>query len=153
MSARAVSVAELLSGHADAGAAGAIVVHGLDLDSRTIRAGDAFVALAGTRSHGITFAPAASARGAAVVLADPAGLAASASTAALPPATGNGESGIVQDTGNGASGAVAVPVVWVEGMREALGAIASRFYGEPSQALEVIGVTGTNGKTSTVQLL
>jgi UDP-N-acetylmuramoyl-L-alanyl-D-glutamate--2,6-diaminopimelate ligase len=153
MSARAISVAELLRGRADAGAAGGIVVHGLGLDSRTIRAGEAFVALSGTRSHGITFAPAASARGAAVVLADPAGLAASASTTALQPGRANRKSGIAQDIGNFGSGDFAVPVVWVEGLREALGAIASRFYGEPSQALEVIGVTGTNGKTSTVQLL
>ncbi len=40
------------------------------------------------------------------------------------------------------------PVVAVENLRSCLGAIASRFYGEPSAACKVIGITGTNGKTS-----
>ncbi|HEX7768809.1 MAG TPA: UDP-N-acetylmuramoyl-L-alanyl-D-glutamate--2,6-diaminopimelate ligase [Dokdonella sp.] len=131
--------------------AGDIVVRGLALDSRAIRPGDAFVALAGSQVHGITFAPAASARGAAVVLADPAGLAAPAPMTALQPGMGNGESGIVP--GHGERKHIAVPVLWVQGLREHLGAIASRFFGEPSEALRVIGVTGTNGKTSIVQLL
>jgi UDP-N-acetylmuramoyl-L-alanyl-D-glutamate--2,6-diaminopimelate ligase len=41
----------------------------------------------------------------------------------------------------------------VPGLRSKLGAIADRWYGSPSQALTVTGITGTNGKTSTVQLL
>jgi UDP-N-acetylmuramoyl-L-alanyl-D-glutamate--2,6-diaminopimelate ligase len=151
MSARAISLGELLRGRGDAGAAGDILVRGLSLDSRRVEPGDAFVALAGTQAHGITFAPAASARGAAVVLADPAGIAARAPTAALQPGMGNWERGIVESNSNG-DGAVA-PVVWIEGLREQLGGIASRFFGEPSKALRVIGVTGTNGKTSIVQLL
>ncbi|MDE1899845.1 MAG: UDP-N-acetylmuramoyl-L-alanyl-D-glutamate--2,6-diaminopimelate ligase, partial [Xanthomonadaceae bacterium] len=63
-------LADLLAGIADAGAAGAIRIRGLSLDSRRVRAGDAFLALRGTRAHGIAFAPAALARGAAAVLAD-----------------------------------------------------------------------------------
>ena len=46
-----------------------------------------------------------------------------------------------------------VPTIWIDGLRERLGPIASRFFGDPSRALTVIGVTGTNGKTSTVHLL
>ena len=151
MSARAISLGELLRGRGDAGGAGDIVVRGLSLDSRRVEPGDAFVALAGIQAHGITFAPAASARGAAVILADPAGTAGSAPAAALQPGIGNGEWGIVEGKGDDAG--LATPVVWVEGLRGALGGIASRFFGEPSQALRVIGVTGTNGKTSIVQLL
>ncbi|WP_395684282.1 UDP-N-acetylmuramoyl-L-alanyl-D-glutamate--2,6-diaminopimelate ligase [Dokdonella sp.] len=132
MNQRSMCVRELLQGRADAGASGDIVVRGLALDSRRVVADDAFVALAGAHAHGITFAPAASARGAAVVLADTAGIAASASDVRHP---------------DGA------PVIWIDGLREQVGAIASRFFGEPSQALHVVGVTGTNGKTSTVQLL
>jgi UDP-N-acetylmuramoyl-L-alanyl-D-glutamate--2,6-diaminopimelate ligase len=49
--------------------------------------------------------------------------------------------------------AVEGPVVWVNSLRENLGPIASRFFDDPSQAMTVIGVTGTNGKTSTVHLL
>ena len=135
---RRMTVRELLQERAGSGAAGDIVVHGLSLDSRRVDAGDAFVALAGARSHGIVFAPMASARGAVVILAERPGPAARVSGAipAPPP-----------------DGAGAVPVIWIDGLREQLGAIASRFFGEPSRALRIVGVTGTNGKTSTVQLL
>jgi UDP-N-acetylmuramoyl-L-alanyl-D-glutamate--2,6-diaminopimelate ligase len=44
-------------------------------------------------------------------------------------------------------------LIWVDGLREQVGEIAARFFGRPSAALHVIGVTGTNGKTSIVQLL
>jgi UDP-N-acetylmuramoyl-L-alanyl-D-glutamate--2,6-diaminopimelate ligase len=132
-----MSVRDLLQGCGDAGVAGDIMVRGLTLDSRQVSAADAFVALAGARAHGITFAPAASARGAAVVLAEKPATATRASDA--PPHEGDRVDG--------------VPVVWIDGLRDALGSIASRFFGEPSRALQVIGVTGTNGKTSTVQLL
>ena len=134
---REMSVRELLRGHGDAGAAGDIVVHGLSLDSRHVSAHDAFVALAGAHAHGITFAPAASARGAAVILSEKQITDASVPTAAPAPESGN----------------IQAPVVWIDGLREQLGAIAARFFGEPSRAMNVIGVTGTNGKTSTVQLL
>jgi UDP-N-acetylmuramoyl-L-alanyl-D-glutamate--2,6-diaminopimelate ligase len=132
MNQRSMSVRELLQGRIDAGAAGDIIVRGLALDSRRVVADDAFVAIAGAHAHGITFAPAASARGAAVILADTAGIAASAPDVRHPSGT---------------------PVLWIEGLREQVGAIASRFFGEPSHALHVVAVTGTNGKTSTVQLL
>jgi len=128
--ARSMTLRELLPGEV-AGAAADLRVRGLALDSRRIEPGHAFVALAGLNAHGITFAPAASARGAVVVLADPAGLPASAPTAA--------------------SGAL--PVVWIDNLRERVGSIAARFFGEPTRALRVTGVTGTNGKTSTVHLL
>ena len=148
---RRMSVQELLQGRADAGAAGDIVVNGLSIDSRHVGAGEAFVALLGSQTHGITFAPAASARGAAVILAEQAGTATHAPDAAsVEPGLGIGDSGIGNSNKNKSN---ATPVVWVEGLREQLGAIASHFFGEPSSAMTVIGVTGTNGKTSTVQLL
>jgi UDP-N-acetylmuramoyl-L-alanyl-D-glutamate--2,6-diaminopimelate ligase len=134
---RAMSVRELLQGRGDAGAAGDIVVHGLTLDSRRVSAGDAFVALRGAHTHGITFAPAASVRGAAVILAEK-------------PAPATPAPDVRHPTERDVE---ATPVVWVDGLRDVLGAMASRFFGEPSRELQVIGVTGTNGKTSTVQLL
>ena len=70
MKPRSMNLAALVAGDADPGAAGDIVVHGLAIDSRDVRAGDAFVALEGTRQHGITFAPMALARGAVAVLAE-----------------------------------------------------------------------------------
>lgn len=152
MSRPAISLRELLRGRADLGAAGDIVVRGLALDSRRVRPGDVFVALQGSAAHGLAFAPMAVERGAAVVLAEE-------------PAIGNrtAETGSRSEWPEGRAAEAAsqsaieeagkAPIVWIDGLREELGAIASRWFGEPSRALQVIGVTGTNGKTSTVQLL
>jgi len=126
---RSMTLRELLDGHADAGSAGDIVVRGLALDSRRVEAGDAFVALAGAHAHGITFAPAASARGAVAILSDTAGAATPRPVHA------------------------STPTLWIDDLRGKLGALAARFFGEPTRALTVVGVTGTNGKTSTVQLI
>jgi UDP-N-acetylmuramoyl-L-alanyl-D-glutamate--2,6-diaminopimelate ligase len=118
-------LAELIHGFADASAAGELAVSGLSLDSREIAEGDAFVALRGGKGHGIDFAAKAVAQGARVILAEP-------PFAAVD---------------------VGVPVIAVDKLRDHTGAIAARFFGEPSKALDLIGVTGTNGKTSTVQLI
>ena len=117
---------QLLQGIAETPGVGDIVVSGLTLDSRQVRPGDAFFALRGTREHGIAFARGAVERGARVVLAE------------APVAH-------VED--------IAVPVLWVDGLHGKVGEIASRFFGRPSESLRMIGITGTNGKTSTVQLL
>jgi len=140
-----MSLAELLADHADPGADGGIVVRGLALDSRDVHEGDAFIALKGAREHGITFAPMALARGAVAVLAERPEEAAASAPASLGAKAGIRDSGFgIREAG---------PTVWVDGLREKLGAIASRFFGDPSQSMTVIGVTGTNGKTSTVHLL
>jgi UDP-N-acetylmuramoyl-L-alanyl-D-glutamate--2,6-diaminopimelate ligase len=116
----------LLQGIAETTAAGPIVVSGLALDSRQVRSGDAFFALRGTRGHGIEFAHGAVQRGASVVLAE------------APPCQ-------LDDPG--------VPVLWIDSLHTFVGEIAARFFDRPSESMRVIGVTGTNGKTSTVQLL
>ncbi|MDQ0010769.1 UDP-N-acetylmuramoyl-L-alanyl-D-glutamate--2,6-diaminopimelate ligase [Luteibacter jiangsuensis] len=116
---------DLLDGFADASSAGDIDVSGLALDSREIVRGNAFVALRGTKGHGIEFAARAVGQGAVAILAEP-------------PFDAT-------DAG--------VPVITVDKLREKAGPIAARYYGDPSRALDVIGVTGTNGKTSTVQLI
>src|SRR2546421_5728734 len=45
-----------------------------------------------------------------------------------------------------------VPEVVVPSVRAAMGEMASRFYGDPTRALRVVGITGTNGKTTTAFL-
>ena len=122
---RRLSLHALLDGFADAPAFDAEVT-GLSADSRELQAGDAFVALAGATTHGLRFAGTAQAAGVAAILFEPPAPAGSS----LP------------DT-----------AVAVEGLRGKLGRIADRFYGAPSRALAMTGVTGTNGKTSTVQLI
>lgn len=121
-----VSLADLLDGMAMVPGAEHIEVSGLSLDSRQVQPGDLFIALSGASAHGLSHAAAALERGAVAVLFEPP----QPEGVALP--------------GN----SWAVP-----GLRSLLGTLASRFFGDASRALEVVGVTGTNGKTSTVQLL
>ncbi len=118
-----MSLAELLP---DVDVPRDIVVRGLTLDSRAVQAGDAFVAIAGFGAHGLNFAEQAKEKGASAILFEPpvpAGLEAP-------------------------KGAIAVP-----GLRARMGALADRFHAAPSHDMKMVGVTGTNGKTSTVQLL
>ncbi len=113
-----------------AGVPADLVVTGLVQDSRAVHPGDAFVAIGPVANdmsvHGLRFAQQAQAAGAAAILFEPpapAGLSAPA-------------------------GAIAVP-----DLQARIGEIADRFHGQPSRAMTMVGVTGTNGKTSTVQLL
>jgi UDP-N-acetylmuramoyl-L-alanyl-D-glutamate--2,6-diaminopimelate ligase len=123
----AMRLDDLLAGYADVGPFADVVVRGLSLDSRDVAEGDAFIALQGSRGHGIAFASKARELGARIVIAEPVPVAAASGT----------------DDG----------VLWVDGLREKLGGIAARFFGDPSRELRVMGVTGTNGKTSVVQLM
>lgn len=103
-----------------------IVIRGLVLDSRHIEQGDAFVAIAGFGAHGLGFVEQAQAAGASAILFEP----------PAPP-----EFDVPAD-------AIAVP-----GLRARMGDMADRFHARPSRDMSMVGVTGTNGKTSTVQLL
>jgi UDP-N-acetylmuramoyl-L-alanyl-D-glutamate--2,6-diaminopimelate ligase len=103
-----------------------VVVSGLVLDSRDVRPGDAFVAIAGFGAHGLGFAEQARANGAVAIMFEPP---APAGIPALPDA---------------------IPV---PRLRARMGAMADEFHGRPSRAMTMVGVTGTSGKTSTVQLL
>ena len=108
-------------------------VTGATLRAHEVRPGDLFGALAGARTHGADHAADALARGAAAVLTDAAGAErASLREAAL-------EAG--------------VPLLVHADPRAALGPAAARIYGDPSTRLDVLGVTGTSGKTTTVYLL
>ncbi|WP_417687574.1 UDP-N-acetylmuramoyl-L-alanyl-D-glutamate--2,6-diaminopimelate ligase [Pseudidiomarina sp.] len=105
----------------------AVSVGGLKLDSRTVAAGDAFVAVPGYQVDGRDFIDAAIAAGASVVLCE--------------------------SDGYGVSTHNSATVIEVPQLKEQLSALAGRFFGEPSKAMQVVGVTGTNGKTSVTYLL
>jgi UDP-N-acetylmuramoyl-L-alanyl-D-glutamate--2,6-diaminopimelate ligase len=126
-----VSLPWLLDGIAPAGISleGATQVADLTLDSRDARPGTLFFALAGRRRHGLEFASDAAARGARVILWEP--------------ALGSGEPVLP-------AGVFAAPI---PGLSRLLGRIADRFFGWPSQNLRICGVTGTNGKTTCAYLL
>ena len=102
------------------------LITGMTADSRVLREGDAFIAVSGLTAHGLNYLKPELAGKVAAVLFEP-------------PAP----DGYVP-TGN----AVPVPA-----LKRLQATIADRFYGSPSRAMTVIGVTGTNGKTSTVQML
>jgi UDP-N-acetylmuramoyl-L-alanyl-D-glutamate--2,6-diaminopimelate ligase len=106
-----------------------VVVTGVTLDSRAIRPGDLYAALPGANVHGARFVGAAVRLGAVAVLTDPAGAALLA----------------LQE--------ITVPVLVVPAPRAALGAVAALIYGRASEALTMLGITGTNGKTTTAYLL
>lgn len=121
---RAMPLTELLPDVAAVPAG--LSVTGLTLDSRAVRAGDAFVAIAGFGAHGLKFVAQARAAGASAILFEP-------------PAP---------DELPAPDDAIAVP-----GLRARLGEMGDHFHGRASAAMSMVGVTGTNGKTSTVQLL
>jgi UDP-N-acetylmuramoyl-L-alanyl-D-glutamate--2,6-diaminopimelate ligase len=103
------------------------VVSGVTLDSRAVRPGDLYAAPAGARAHGADFAGPAADRGAAACLTDRAGA--------------------------GPAQAAGLPTYVVESPRAVLGRLAAWVYGEPARDLTLLGVTGTNGKTTTAYLL
>ncbi|WP_309225351.1 UDP-N-acetylmuramoyl-L-alanyl-D-glutamate--2,6-diaminopimelate ligase [Quadrisphaera sp. INWT6] len=107
-------------------------VTGVVLDSRRAQPGDLYAALPGARTHGARFADQAAAGGAVALLTDPEG-------AALAAASG----------GPGA----ALPAVVVPDPRAVLGATSALVWGEPATRLQLLGVTGTNGKTTVTTLL
>lgn len=103
-----------------------VAVAGISLSTVRIRPGDLYAALPGARAHGADFVAQALAAGAVGVLTDTAGL------DRLPPGT---------------------PAIVVPEPRRVLGRLAARIYGDPAADLRVIGVTGTQGKTTTTRIL
>ena len=97
----------------------------LTYDSRRVECGDCFFAVAGTQCDGHDFIPAAVGRGAAAVVCQ-----------RLPEVL-----------------APAVTYVEVADTNAAMADLAAAFYDDPSRELKVVGITGTNGKTTTATLL
>ncbi|MFZ1287177.1 MAG: UDP-N-acetylmuramoyl-L-alanyl-D-glutamate--2,6-diaminopimelate ligase, partial [Candidatus Phosphoribacter sp.] len=101
------------------------------LDSRAVAPGDLYAALPGARVHGADFASAAVVAGAVAVLTDEDGLARI----------------------GGAPGEPTVPVLVAADPRAVLGEVAALIYGRPADELTMVGITGTNGKTTTAYLI
>jgi UDP-N-acetylmuramoyl-L-alanyl-D-glutamate--2,6-diaminopimelate ligase len=104
-----------------------LLIRELALDSRNVRAGDLFLAVPGGKVDGRSHIADALQRGAAAVAYEVEG-------ATVLPITD-------------------VPLIPVKGLAAQLSDIAGRFYGDPSRQLNLVGVTGTNGKTSVTQLI
>ena len=100
-------------------------ITGVNIDSRKIQPGHLFVAMRGTQTDGHAFIPKALEMGAAAILCE-----------VMPEERKQG-----------------VTYIQVPSTEEAVGPVATMFYGEPSKRLKLVGVTGTNGKTTIATLL
>ena len=98
-------------------------IKGIAYDSREVKDGYLFAALHGRDTNGRRFIPDAVRNGAAAILAE--------------------------EMGSGTT----IPQVIVTDARESMAKLACRFFGDPSKELVLIGVTGTNGKTTTTYLI
>ncbi|WP_276723704.1 UDP-N-acetylmuramoyl-L-alanyl-D-glutamate--2,6-diaminopimelate ligase [Pantoea septica] len=103
----------------------------MTLDSRKAASGDLFVAVAGHHADGRRFIPQAIAQGVSAVIAE---------------AEGEASDGDIKEMHG-------VPVIYLTQLPQRLSALAGRFYDQPGEKQKLIGVTGTNGKTTTTQLL
>ena len=104
-----------------------VEIKGLHFDSRKIGAGDLFVAQVGTAVDGHTFIDGCVAKGAAAV--------------------------VLSDRSYMANPLNGITYILVDNTDKALGLMASKWFGEPSKQLTLVGVTGTNGKTTIATLL
>ncbi|MBI5682555.1 MAG: UDP-N-acetylmuramoyl-L-alanyl-D-glutamate--2,6-diaminopimelate ligase [Deltaproteobacteria bacterium] len=100
-----------------------IEIKGIAYNSRDVKKGSLFAALKGENTDGYNF---------------------------IPDAVKNGAAAIVSER---IDSAVKVPEIIVPDSRDAMAKLACRFYGEPSRKLNLVGVTGTNGKTTTTFLI
>lgn len=109
------------------GALDGIRISGVTLDSRGVQPGDLFAALPGHATHGALFADVAVAAGAVAILTDAAGAAHCSE--------------------------LKVPVLVVDDPRSRLGGVAALVYGHPGSDMQLIGITGTNGKTTVAAMV
>ena len=111
-----------------------MVVQGLSLDSRLVSTGELYLAMGGATAHGLEYVDAALNNGAVAVVTDQSGL--------------QFHGGVVdrlQSQG--------IAVSYVPQLKQHAGAIAARFYQHPSKHMQVVAVTGTDGKTSVCRFI
>lgn len=105
-----------------------VQVRGLSLASGNIQPGEVFCACAGTHAHGLDYVQEAFTRGCCAVLCEP--------------------RADISDKLTALAREAPVPVIALTDLTQKLGVIAERFYDAPSARMHVVGITGTNGKTS-----
>ncbi len=116
-------------------------ITGLTLDSRLIEPGMVFVAVPGDKMDGRLFIPEAIQKGASAILVCRGRSPCRPKKSPLAPLFQSGELEENPYT-NG------IPIIEIPDLKNTLGFIASRFFNDPSHTLPVVGITGTNGKTS-----
>lgn len=104
-----------------------VQISGLTHDSGQVRVGDLYLALSGFRTHGARYAHLAISHGASAILTDAVGVE--------------------------ILGKTDLPVLCIPDVRSVLGRLSSWFYDSPSLRMNLVGITGTNGKTTTAHLI
>jgi UDP-N-acetylmuramoyl-L-alanyl-D-glutamate--2,6-diaminopimelate ligase len=129
---KALLLGDLLPGVLGTEAVRRHVVRSLALDSREIEHGGLWLALQGQRAHALDHFDDALRRGVGAVLAEP---------------SAQWDASRIERL------RADVPVIAMPGLRRQAGEIAARFFGQAAQAMRIVGVTGTNGKTSVTHFL
>lgn len=123
MKGASVALKRLMEGLIDAEQIPELAVTGIAYDSRQVQAGNLFAAITGGKHDGHDFIPEAISRGATVVM------------------------------GTHPFDSLSIPYLQVKDLRATLATIAARFYDEPTRKIPILGVTGTNGKTTCCYLM
>ncbi|RDI32608.1 UDP-N-acetylmuramoylalanyl-D-glutamate--2,6-diaminopimelate ligase [Rhodococcus sp. AG1013] len=123
------------SDRVDRDAAVPTTVTGVELRAQSVLAGDLFAALPGARAHGAEFVGSAVEAGAVAVFTDDAGLT------------------LVARQFHESTDVPALPVLVHPEPRRVLGEVSATIYGHPSEQMQVVGITGTSGKTTTAYLI
>ncbi len=122
-----MNLSQLLQGFTTLSLPNEIDIHHLSLDTRMLERGDLFIAIAGSQQDGRRFIAEAIQKGACAVL--------------------------TEDTHAAINWQNKVPVISMPGLRNQMGEIAAKFYDFPATTMQMIGVTGTSGKTSCTQFI
>lgn len=109
-------------------------ISGMTLDSRAVRPGDLFIACSGVTGHGLDFVGDAATNGAVAIICET-------------------DAAWDEPRLQRLAQQLAIPLITVAGLKRQVSRIAGRFYHHPSEKLTVIGVTGTNGKSTVCQML
>jgi len=115
-------------GHATDHDVRGVTIRAVTADSRKVEPGSLFICIVGLAADGHAYVEAAAAKGAAAIVAN-------------------------HDHRHNLSSVHGLPVIWVEDSRKAMGDIAAAFYDHPAAGLILVGLTGTNGKTTTSFIL
>ncbi|RLJ22581.1 UDP-N-acetylmuramoyl-L-alanyl-D-glutamate--2,6-diaminopimelate ligase [bacterium endosymbiont of Escarpia laminata] len=134
VNAQGIRLSELLGGFVSVTQKEDRVVTNISLDSRFIEEGGLFLACLGGSVHGLDFADQALGEGAAAIVWEPDGV-------------------VNERKAERLAAEVDIPLLRVENLARRASLLAARFYGYPSRSMTVVGITGTNGKTSVSHLL
>lgn len=131
-----------------------VTVTGLASDSRHVTAGDLFIAIRGLHTDGRAFIAEAVAQGAVAIVTEADGEAPAAQADPMQPVPAEGEASVPSARAETETPRPpAVPRITVPDARVAMACLFDAWYGHPARKLRLVGVTGTNGKTSVSSML